>query len=136
MHASCVALRGRAILLRGPSGCGKSDLALRMIDRGFSLVADDQVMLTAEKEQLFATPPPALAGLIEVRGLGILSCPYEASARLCLIADLTPAHEIVRMPEPRHMSLCGLEFPLLAIAPFELAAPIKLAWALENMATG
>src|SRR6516162_9304950 len=78
IHASCAARDGAGVLLLGPPGSGKSDLALRLLDCGFMLVADDRV----EVEGGVARPPPALAGLLEVRGLGILRLPYLQSARL------------------------------------------------------
>jgi HPr kinase/phosphorylase len=100
VHGSCVSRDGDGVLLIGPSGSGKSDLALRLLGRGFSLVADDRVDI----EDGVAAPPPALAGLLEVRGLGIVRLPYAASARLALVAELGVAAE--RLPAPgRHTGL-------------------------------
>ena len=72
VHASTVATGGRAVLLSGPSGSGKSDLALRLIDRGFTLVSDDQTVVMREGDRLIASAPPTIAGKLEVRGLGIV----------------------------------------------------------------
>ena len=87
IHASAAALGSEAVLVRGPSGAGKSDLVLRLMTRGWQLVADDQVMI--EGTQLAA--PPALRGLLEIRGLGIFEAlPAAPCARLCLVVDLVP----------------------------------------------
>ena len=76
VHATCVALRAgrswRGVLLRGPSGAGKSDLALRLVEGGGRLVADDQTALVPQGSGLVASPPGTLAGLLEVRGVGIV----------------------------------------------------------------
>ena len=85
---TCVAVDGRGVLLRGPSGAGKSDLALRLIDRGAELVADDRVALVSSAGVLTASAPPALRGLMEVRGLGVFRLPYRTSVQLSLVADL------------------------------------------------
>src|SRR5919205_3670266 len=80
VHGTCVARSGAGVLLLGPAGAGKSDLALRLLSRGFDLVADDQVVI----EDGVACPPPPLAGLMEVRGVGIVRLAYVAAARLAL----------------------------------------------------
>ena len=85
---TCVAFSGDAILFRGPSGCGKSDLALRCINRGASLISDDQTMLCKENNKIFASPPATIAGKLEVRGLGIVEFPYIKRAQLTLVLDL------------------------------------------------
>src|SRR5579863_3848988 len=100
IHASCVVLRraGDAfgapgdcgVLLLGESGAGKSDLALRLIAEGAQLVADDRVELFARDGVLWAQPPKSLAGLIEVRGVGILSLSFEPEARIGLVVQLVP----------------------------------------------
>ena len=76
VHGTCVEIRGRAVLLRGPPGSGKSDLALRLIECGARLVADDRVVLHGEEGVLYAFTPPAIAGTIEVRGVGLLRVPF------------------------------------------------------------
>ena len=88
VHGSCVGIGGRGVLLRGPPGGGKSDLALRLIDGGAVLVADDQVALTARDGALFAAPPETIAGKIEARGIGIMNLPHDAEARVALVIDL------------------------------------------------
>lgn len=131
LHATCVAFDGAAILLRGPSGSGKSDLALRLIDAGARLVADDYVDLSVEGGgRLVARPPERLAGLIEVRGLGVLRVDYAPAAEVRLLADLVAPEAVERMPKPECESLMGLSTPRLRVAPFEASAPAKLRRAL------
>lgn len=131
VHASCVAIDGRGVLLRGPSGSGKSDLALRLIDAGARLVADDQTELTAADGEVIAAPPTSLAGLMEVRGLGVVRMPDHAErAPVRLVIDLVPAAEVERMPAPASVTLAGIALPRLALAPFEASAPAKVRLAL------
>jgi HPr kinase/phosphorylase len=111
------------VLLTGPSGSGKSDLLLRLLSRGFSLVADDRVEVTG----LLARPVSALAGLLEVRGLGIVRLSYEKEARLALAVELTP--DTTRMPVPARHPL--LDLPLLRLDPSQASAPEKIALALD-----
>ena len=129
VHATAVAIDGGAILLRGPPGAGKSDLALRLLDSGARLVADDQVLLRRVGMAVMAQAPASIAGLIEARGIGILRVAALDEVRLALIADLVPSGEIERLPEPRAETVLGLDFPLIAVAPFEASAPAKLRFA-------
>jgi serine kinase of HPr protein (carbohydrate metabolism regulator) len=118
------------VLLRGPSGSGKSDLALRAIDRGARLVADDRVVLLQREKKLVASAPSNLYGMIEIRGLGIMRMDADEEAEVALVADL--AHTpIERLPERRHCELLGVAVPWIALAPFEASAPVKLRLALE-----
>jgi serine kinase of HPr protein (carbohydrate metabolism regulator) len=96
VHASCVAIRGAGLLILGASGRGKSDLAFRLIDRGAVLVADDRVTLKVEGELLIASAPRRIAGLLEVRGVGIVAFPHLAEAPIALALDLDLAPE--RLP--------------------------------------
>lgn len=130
LHAGCVALNGRGILIVGPSRAGKSDLALRLIDRGAVLVADDQVELTAVDTTLIADVPATIAGKLEVRGLGIVDMPYQSPVPVSLLIDL--AMPVERMPEPRARDLCGIGIPLLALNPHEASAPMKAELALAT----
>lgn len=130
IHAACVALSGGGVLLRGPAGSGKSDLALRLIDGGAVLVADDQVALTARDGGLFAAPPDTIAGKIEARGIGIMNLPHHAEARVALVIDLVRPDRVDRMPEPVRCRYLGIELPLLALAPFEASAPAKVRLAV------
>jgi serine kinase of HPr protein (carbohydrate metabolism regulator) len=126
VHATAVAVEGGAILLRGPSGAGKSDLGLRLIDAGARLIADDQVELTRAGRRILARAPAPLAGLIELRGVGILRIAALPEAPLVLIADLVEAALIERLPEPQQETVLGIAVPRIALAPFEASAAAKL----------
>jgi hypothetical protein len=132
-HATAVARDGRALLLEGPSGCGKSDLALRLIDRGWLLVADDQVIVAPDDAGGWrAAAPPTLAGLLEVRGVGLVRLPFAPWAQIALILDL--AAEPPRLPEPAADPATGL--PRLALRPFEPSAPLKAERAFAAVRAG
>ncbi len=124
VHASCVAIGGRGVLLAGPSGAGKSDLALRLIDRGAALVADDYTICHPRDGRLWASAPARIAGRIEVRGIGIVALPAIAEAPIALWIDLVA--EVPRMPEPARRRVAGIDLPAAALAPFEASAPIKV----------
>jgi HPr kinase/phosphorylase len=127
MHGSCVAREGNGVLVVGPPGSGKSDLVLRLLSRGFVLVADDQVIITDG----VASCPTALAGLLEVRGLGIMRLNFCASARLALIVELDGRPD--RMPSPcQHPDL---RLPLIKLDAATPSAPDKVTLALD-CATG
>jgi RNase adaptor protein for sRNA GlmZ degradation len=135
VHGTCIAVdtpRGpMAILLKGPSGSGKSDLALRMIDAGAKLIADDQVVLERQGGLLLAGAPDALAGASEVRGFGIAEVASIARAPLALVARLVRDAEIERLPDGGSLNLLGIEVPVLDIDPFTLSAPAKLRLATK-----
>lgn len=134
VHASCVALGGRGVLLRGAPGAGKSDLALRLIDAGATLVSDDQVALDDGGAALLASPPARLAGLLEVRGLGIVAMAYTARCPLHLAVDLVASAAVERMPEADSVMLRGHRLARLALAPFEASTPAKVGLALRRAA--
>ncbi|MGH7330764.1 MAG: HPr kinase/phosphorylase, partial [Polyangiaceae bacterium] len=97
IHATCVRLGRHGVLLLGKSGVGKSDLALRLIGRGAELVSDDRCDLSVERNRLVARPPRAIAGMLEVRGVGIVTLDHAPSASIALAIDLSGRVE--RMPE-------------------------------------
>ena len=134
VHATCVAVDGVGVMLRGPSGSGKSDLALRLIDGGAVLVADDQVQLSKGAGEsggrLVARAPAAIAGLLEVRGIGLLPVPCLASAPVGLVVDLKPGEAMDRMPEPASCAYLGIRLPLIALDPFRPSAPAALRLAV------
>ena len=132
MHASSVAIEGRAVLICGPSGAGKSDLALRLIDRGFVLVSDDQTMVRRNGEQLIATAPESIAGKLEIRGIGIVDMERQSDVRVALVVDLTS--EIQRLPDDsRERVVLGVPVPLISVDAMTASAPSKVALALDRL---
>lgn len=130
LHATCVAIAREGVLLLGPSGSGKSDLALRLIDRGAVLVADDQVTLAREGDSLVAAAPPRLSGLLEARGVGILRMAHLPRATLRLAVTLVARAAVERMPEPEFFGCAGLQLPLLSLHAFDRATEAKIRMAL------
>ena len=139
IHATVVARhtpRGwRAVLLRGPSGSGKSDTALRLIEAGWRLVADDYAEVWASGGDLFATAPPRLAGRIEARGVGLVERPAIAVARVALIVDCR-SERPERLPHPEHDVIAGVLLPRLSLDVREASAPVKVASALQTTLGG
>jgi HPr kinase/phosphorylase len=133
VHASAVLAGARAVLIRGPSGAGKSLLALHLIQAARAgslpfarLVGDDRVHLQAAGGRLLVRPAPALAGLIEVRGIGIVKLPYEPCAVVGLVVDLHADAERLPVAESRHAEIDGVRLPRLAVAAGEAALPALL----------
>jgi HPr kinase/phosphorylase len=134
VHASAVLAGARAVLIRGASGSGKSRLAHELIDAARTgllpfarLVGDDRVRLQAAGGRLLVRPAPALAGLIEVRGVGIVRMPYEPDAVVGLVVDL--AADTERLPEDdrRQTEIEGIKLPRLAVAQGQPGLPAVLA---------
>ncbi|HTV44233.1 MAG TPA: serine/threonine protein kinase [Stellaceae bacterium] len=136
VHGTAIAIAGEGILLRGPSGAGKSDLALRLIDGGARLVADDQVLLSRRGERVLVRAPATIAGLVEIRGVGIVQVETIAEAPLALIADLVPADRVERLPQRRTEPLLGLDIPLIALDGFAASAAAKLRLLRRALAAG
>ena len=131
VHATCLDVAGVGVLLRGPPGSGKSDLALRLIDGGARLVADDRVELEVVDGALVAAPPAPIAGLIEVRGLGLVAAPWQPKARLGLVVDLVPPGEVERLPEAMSCALEGVDLARVALAALETSACAKVRLAAQ-----
>ena len=132
IHASTVAAEGRAVVISGPSGAGKSDLALRMLDRGFTLVSDDQTTIRRDGDRLIASAPPNIAGKLEIRGVGIVEMDVLKDVPIALFVELTS--EIQRLPDDsRERPLLGVRLPLISIDAMTASAPSKVALALDRM---
>ena len=132
LHASTVAVDGRAVLIAGPSGSGKSDLALRLLDRGFTLVSDDQTILKRDGDRLLATAPPTIAGKLEIRGIGIVEMERVSDIPVALVVELTS--DITRLPDDsRERPILGVKLPLISIDALTASAPSKVALALDRM---
>ena len=132
IHATTVAKNGRAVLIVGRSGAGKSDLALRLIDRGWTLVSDDRTMLEASDGQLIASPPASIAGRIEARGLGIVTMDYLALATVAMHVDLDTAPERLPMDAQR-VTLLGTSIPGIAVDARAPSAPIIVELAFDRL---
>ena len=127
-QASCVAIGGRAVLIEGPPGSGKSSLALALIDRGATLVGDDGVLLEQHDGRLWALPPPNIAGLLEIRNVGLATLPAEP-APVALVLRLDP--DAPRQPESaEEVVLAGASLPLVRLWPDSPALPLRAEWAL------
>ncbi len=136
IHATAVARFSaggwRGVLLRGPSGAGKSDLALRLIDAGGRLIADDYVHVWASGGGLHAGPPERIAGRIEARGLGILDTASRPVARIWLVVDCVQVPP-ERLPEPALETLCGVRLPRLIVDVRPASAVRTLALAIDRL---
>jgi serine kinase of HPr protein (carbohydrate metabolism regulator) len=133
VHGTCVAVEGIGVLIRGASGAGKSDLALRLIDGGARLVADDQVACMPQSGKLVASAPPRLRGRLEVRGLGILDVPAAPATALGLVVELVSPAAIPRLPDRASWEYAGISVPLVRLAPFEASAVAKVRLAARTL---
>ena len=130
VHASAVAIEGRAVLIGGLPGAGKSDLALRLIDRGALLISDDYCDVQRVEGKALASAPATIIGKIEMRGIGIVEMATAQQVPIALFVDLDRAPD--RMPEPGEIrSLAGVAVPVLRLAGLEASAPIKVEAALR-----
>jgi HPr kinase/phosphorylase len=120
IHAGAAWVDGTGVLVRGPSGCGKSSLllALLLADRQANrLIADDRVVVSVEAGRLRASAPEPLAGLLEIRGQGIVAVPHIAAAAIDLVVDLEPIERCSRLPEPAELrtEIAGITLRRLAL---------------------
>jgi serine kinase of HPr protein (carbohydrate metabolism regulator) len=131
-QASCVLINGCAVLIEGPPGCGKSSLALALIDRGAVLVGDDGVLLEQRGAQLWASPPPNITGLLELRNLGLVELPVgQGPVGLLLRLD----HAAPRFIDAaEHETICGVAVPYIALYPDTPALPLRAEWAVRKYA--
>jgi serine kinase of HPr protein (carbohydrate metabolism regulator) len=132
LHASCIAKGGRAVLISGRSGIGKSDLALRLLDRGASLVSDDYTLVRRVGGRLLASAPANISGKIEVRGIGIVELEAVSDSPVCLMVDL--GREADRMPGgDDHFMIAGVRVPVIGLNGLEASAPVKVEIALAKL---
>lgn len=132
LHATCVEMNQKAVLLIGKPGAGKSDTALRLIELGGILVADDQVDLQINDGVLTARPPAAIEGLLEIRGVGIVSIPFCNASPVQLVVELVQAKQVDRLPEPQFYEIAGHMIPLLKLCAFEASTPVKIKTVLNR----
>ncbi len=132
IHASCVAIDGRAVLITGPSGSGKSDLTLRLLDRGFALVSDDQTLVKKTATRLAASAPPTIRGKLEIRGIGIVEMEQIDDQPVALVVELTS--DIQRLPDDsRERPIMGVAVPLISVDAMSASAASKVALALDRL---
>lgn len=133
VHASTVAIDGYAVMICGRPGSGKSDLALRLIDRGATLVSDDYTIVARTGDMLVASAPETIKGRIEIRGLGLVEMPSVSGVPIAFMVVVDAP--VPRMPEPDEKRvLAGLALPVIVLAPFEESTPIKVEIAMRQMA--
>lgn len=133
VHATCVVIKGQGVLLRGEPGSGKSDLALRLIDDGAGLVADDYTEISVVDGQLCATVPQTIQGLLEVRGLGIVRMGCVPRVPVSAIFDLVALRDIERLPDPQTATFEGIDVPRFSLHGFDASAPAKVRLALKAL---
>ena len=126
LHASCVAVDGLGVLIRGPSGAGKSDLALRLIDEGAELVADDYCEVEAVGGVLQAKAPALIAGRMEVRGHGIVPLPHRDQVAIAAVIDLAPWRYIERLPDETQITIAGVSLPWIRLDPTTVSATARV----------
>ncbi|MDD9900413.1 MAG: HPr kinase/phosphatase C-terminal domain-containing protein [Alphaproteobacteria bacterium] len=140
VHATCIAMENgkhvTGVLLRGTAGSGKSDTAFRLIEtHGFKLVSDDQVIIQSRGDTLYASPAENIAGMMEVRGLGLLRYPLVFSAPLRLVVDLVPRENVPRLPDVLKTDFMEKTLPYVQLHGHDNSTPLKIIKMLEIDAT-
>ncbi len=130
-HATCVSIGDAGVLLCGPSGAGKSDIALQLLDQGAELVADDRTDIRADSGVLTASAPANIAGMMEIRGVGIVRRPYRAEVVLGLVVELTPNESAERLPSQRKKTFMGVLLPHMTASGRSASTPAKIRLALS-----
>ena len=130
-HATAVAINGDGVLLLGPSGSGKSDLALRLIDRGAVLVSDDGILIEAGSPFPILRTAPNIAGMIEMRGIGVVKMPFADEVPLRLAVTLGATSERIP-PSNQTMDIAGSQVRFITLSAFEASAPLKVEQALRS----
>lgn len=135
IHTTCVSIKNRGILLLGAPASGKSDLALRLIlHHQAILVSDDRTDIEIKSNKAYANTPQKIAGMIEVRGVGIQKMPYISGIEIKLAVELVKTYkEIERLPQEEFYEIEGIKIPLIKIYPFEASAPDKIVIKLDSM---
>jgi serine kinase of HPr protein (carbohydrate metabolism regulator) len=130
MQASAVAIDGRALIIEGPPGSGKSSLTLALIDRGAQFIGDDGITLVREGSAIIAAPPPNIAGLLEIRGIGLVDLPVSLPAPVALILALGVRAE--RLPDNvAARDVLGVPVPVLPFEPGPIAPAVRAEWAFK-----
>ena len=133
LHATALVLDGCGVLITGGSGAGKTDLAIRLIDAGGELIADDQVLVSAQGGRVIARAPKTIAGKLEIRGVGIVDLPFRETAEVDLVIDLKPGRDIERMPEPAERMIDGVPLRLVELDGSEASAVAKVRLILKGL---
>ena len=131
-HSTSVVIEDSGILIRGQSGIGKSDLALRLIDSGATLIADDLTICKKNGDYLYLYPHSETKGLIEVREIGIMTVPYVENIKLALVVELVK-EEFERIPRMMSCNILGKKFPIIKIFGKSSSAVAKIKIKLNQI---
>ncbi|MGB7406265.1 MAG: HPr kinase/phosphatase C-terminal domain-containing protein [Pacificimonas sp.] len=134
LHATTIAIDGYGVMIVGPSGSGKSDLALRLVDRGAILIADDQTVLGKAGDRISARAVAGFEGKIELRGVGIVTLPHQKEATVKLIVRLSTL--VPRVPDPRVETHLGIDVPVMKFDAMRPSTPLLVEIALRQVVEG
>lgn len=137
LQATAIAIEGRALVIEGPPGSGKSSLGLSLIDRGATLIGDDGVTLERDGRRLIASPPPNIAGLLEIRGVGLVTLPTSEGVPVALLLSLVEQGHTERLPGMlADKEFLGVPIPVLPFVPGTKAPAVRAEWALRQHGLG